>query len=371
MKHFLSKLSKRDLSEKIVLVRVDFNITQKNVTQSLRFTRALETIHFLKKNNAKIVVVSHRGRPLPSEQKSKKAKKEHSLEIFKAPLKEKIKTAVYFDASCHFSTIQRHINELKPKEILLLENIRLWKEEERNSASFAKKLASLANIYVNDAFAVSHRTHASVARIATYMPAYAGLTLEKEIKNLSIIKKTNIHPLVFIIGGVKATDKIEILSALSKKIDTVLVGGGVANTFFQALQIPIGASVYDKSALKLVECYVSNKKIILPDDVVIKNRAIVDIGEKAQKHFCSIIKKAKMIVWNGPLGYIEDKNGRQGTRAIVHAVFKSKAYAVIGGGETQELIGAQDDKKNIFISTGGGALLAYLSGKKMPGIDVL
>jgi len=289
---------------------------------------------------------------------------------------------------------------MKPGEIVLLENLRFYLGEEKNSKSFAKKLASYADIFVNDAFSVCHRRHASVVAITEYLPSYVGLLLEKEINNLNKILKPK-HPAVAVLGGAKISTKIGVIKNLLKNFDKVLIGGAIANNFIKAAGYEVGRSLVDENCKLNLEKYNFNK-LILPVDVVVETRKqknrktkkqikkvkikdvdelgkgemILDIGSETIEMFQKEIKKAKTIVWNGPMGFFENKEFARGTDEITEAIFKNKkAQVVIGGGETISALGIINQeskiKNNVFISTGGGAMLKFLEGETLPGIKSL
>jgi 3-phosphoglycerate kinase len=278
---------------------------------------------------------------------------------------------------------------MKERDIVLLENIRYNKEEEKNDDKFAKELASLGDIYVNNAFAVSHRKHASLVAIRKYLPAYCGILLQKEIENLYKILKPQ-SPFLAVVGGAKMATKVALINNLAKKTkDTkILLGGAVANVFLLARGYEVGKSLVNKEYLKVAKKF-SPKNIIMPLDAVVKNfkskkisvknirdigkgDIILDIGPETIKLYSNIIRKAKTIIWNGPLGYFEDKRFKNGTMAIailIAARSTHKAFTVIGGGETVEAVEATEMKDHInWISTGGGAMLSFLGNKKMPGL---
>jgi len=387
---FLSNLKKKELAGKTCLLRIDLNIKDSELKSSglqnnLRIQAVLPTINFLIKNGAKVVLLSHCGRPELGKWKMENGKwKAYTLKpfvrIFSKLLKTKIKfidifTSMY--ASKDFYKV-REIIKSSNNKVFLLENLRFFKGEEKNDAKFAKDLAKLGDIYINDAFAVSHRANASVEAITKFIPSYAGLLLEKEINNLNEILRftqdDNKHPFVVILGGIKISDKIGLINSFMKKADYFLIGGGIANNFLKAQGLPIGDSVYEDSKIEYAKKLLNNKKIILPVDYVIENRKILDIGPNTVNFYVDIIKKAKIIIWNGPMGHAEDKRFQKASDCIKNAILKSKAFAVAGGGETATLFNdlrlAISDKQ-LFISTGGGAMLEYLAGKKLPGIKAL
>lgn len=370
--NFLSDLGKKDLNGKICLVRVDFNLKGNEINKNnLRIQAVLPTIKFLLKNNANVLLLSHRGRPEKYQVSGIKYRKKLSLKpvavILEKLLNQKIK---FISATICSSKQKEHFLNSKDR-IFLLENLRFSSGEEKNEKKFAKQLASLGDIYINDAFAVSHRANASVEAITKFLPSYAGLLLEKEIKNLDKVMDNPGRPLVLILGGAKISDKIGLIENFKNKVDYILVGGGIANNFLKAQNLPIGDSIYEKKKIKYAKGLLKNKKIILPADYLVENRKILDVGSETTKIYSQIIKKSKTIIWNGPLGYIEDKKFRKSSETIADTIMISQAFAVIGGGETAALFMAKRLPGNIFISTGGGAMLEYLAGKNLPGIKAL
>ncbi len=402
---YLSSLKTKNLSGKICLLRADFNIenaelSEKNIHP--RIAAVLPAINFLTKKGAKVVILSHRGRPDTTSFKFQTS--DFTLKPFAKILSKLLKEPVGF---VEFSKINNLTNLTKfnfvrfvrfKKDVFLLENLRFNPGEEKNDKKFAKRLAILGDFYVNEAFGVSHRKNASVEAITKFLPSYAGFSLESEIKNLS--KAINPRkPLIIVLGGIKIADKIGLIKNFWNKADGFLIGGGIANTFFAAQKMPMGNSVYEKEKLIFCKKLLKSPKIILPVDVIIKNDSILDIGVKTRKNYAEIIKKAKTIIWNGPMGYIEDKKFKKGSEAILKAILESKAFSVIGGGETVALLRAQNSKfkiprsrtsnkflrnytgqasslrgrqnSKLFISTGGGAMLEFLAGKKLPGLSAL
>ena len=364
-------------------MRIDLNIKDTELNENnLRVQAVLPTIKFLLKNGAKVVLFSHRGRPgkVKSKMENVKWNQEFTLKPFAKIFEKLLGQPVEF---ANFGAT------VKDSDVILAENLRFLKGEEENSEKLGKQLAMLGDIYINDAFAVSHRANASVAAITKFIPSYAGLLLEKEINNLGKVrgttrngrgltrKENGKHPFVVILGGEKISDKIGLINNFINKADYFLLGGGIAINFFMAQGLPIGDSICDPNAdLRGIKRGLArNKNIILPIDVAIDKRRILDIGPGAVKEFSAIIKKAKTIIWNGPMGLIEDKKFRKGSDGIVREILNSKAFTVVGGGETAGLFNGklkmEKGKKNIFISTGGGAMLEYLSGKKLPGLEAL
>jgi 3-phosphoglycerate kinase len=353
-------LEKIQFKRKQVLVRCDFNVSiseNGKIGNDFRIQQAIPTIKYLVKNRAKIILLSHLGRPKPwlSQGNSKlqitnSNLKQYSLKPIAKRLEKLLKRRVFFTDDCIGEKVEKEIEKLKPGKIILLENLRFYKEEEENDRSFAKKLANLADIYINDAFSASHRAHSSIVGIAKFLPSAAGLLLEKEVRILEKIIKNPKLPLVAIFGGregnFKAIDKI------SKKADFVLINWLVEKNI-------------QEKEIKLKH----PEKIIKPIDFTEGN---FDIGEKTTCLFKEKIFQAKTIFWSGPLGQIEKKEFSKGTKEIAKAIIKSKAFSVVGGGETIEFINRLGlIKKFSHISTGGSAMLEFLAGEKLPGIEVL
>jgi phosphoglycerate kinase len=358
---------------KTALVRIDLNIEAGQERNSLRIEAVLETLRFLLRNKIKVVLLSHRGRPSKFNQK-------YSLKSFARLIGQKIKTPVsfipYFTLKRYFlasrtNDLKEFINRSKTK-IFLLENLRFWPEEEKNSSQFARKLAFLGDFYINEAFPASHRKNASVSAITRFLPAFGGFNLEAEIKNLTDATKRYRKPLTIILGGAKIKDKLGVIRYFFNKADCVLLGGGPANTFFAAQKLPLGHSLYERE-------YLNSSKIFLPVDLKVADKKILDIGPETIKKYSAIIERSKTIIWNGPMGLFENRKFAEGTMGIWQAIFKNKrAKIIVGGGETvasAKLISNFEFRisnlRNVFISTGGGAMLDYLSGKRLPGIEAL
>ena len=401
---FLNSLKNKNLTGKICLLRVDFNITdadlrryQRGLTRRipLRIESILPTIKFLTKRGAKVVILSHRGRPRSRINADKNADlRGYTLKPFAKIISQSLKKPVHFIDFKKGFNLSKISETIARGSIFLLENLRFFPGEDKNDQEFAKSLAFLGTFYINDAFAFSHRPAASMAGIPKFLPSYAGLLLEKEIKNLSRVMKKPKKPLVIILGGAKIADKIGLIENFKNKADCFLIGGAIANTFLAAQGFPVNNSLYDKKATLAARKLLKTGKIILPLDTAVFKRQILDIGVKTIEKYSKIIKNAKTIIWNGPMGYIEDKRFRKGSLAILEAILKSRAFSAIGGGETVAVfqtatrgtmrIYTQNyaEKFNvsqrqvrasprIFISTGGGAMLEFLAGKKMPGIEAL
>jgi len=317
--------------------------------------------------------MSHRGRPVPTGDAAS-ANGDNSVSLFGnvAPLERAIGAPVTPIKHFHFDRIREMLRAAPAKSVYLMENVRLLKGEETNSPRLAKTLASLGTIYVNDAFAAAHRTHASVVGITRYLPSYAGLLMERECAALRDILRNVAHPFVVIIGGVKAWDKMPVIRRLMPRADAFLFGGSVANTILKAAGTGIGDSVYDPEFIALGTQLAKNKKVVLLRDWLWDKNKILDIGPQTIGEFVARIKKAKTVLWNGPLGQVEDTRYAAGSVAVAEAVAKSRALSVVGGGETTQLIRSLNLQKKIsLLSTGGGAMLEFLAGKKLPGVEAL
>ena len=391
----IKSIKNLSLKNKTVLLRVNFDVPIKNgkVVDDSRILAHLPTINFIIKASAKLILISHLGRPNGVD-------KNYSLEPAYLYLKKRIKDLEFFKDKFDFELK----NKIRDKKLVFLENLRFNQGEEKNDNSFARFLASLADIYINDAFSVCHRAHASVAAITKYVPSYAGLLLEKEIKNLSEILTQPQKPFIVLMGGAKISTKLPVLKTLAKKVDKILIGGALANDLLKAEGYEIGQSLSEEKATKITT--LPKEKIVLPIDVVItthnkqpttnnlqrttiknlkigelnnlknKDFKILDIGEETVKLFAEYIKSAKIIVWNGPMGLFEEKPFDQGTIKLFKEILKNKkAKIVFGGGDTVASLNLKfktlNLKSNVFVSTSGGAMLEFLSGKILPGLKPL
>jgi phosphoglycerate kinase len=389
----VKRIQDADVKGKKVLVRVDYNVPLKDgkVADDERIVASLETIEFLLKNGAAVILCSHLGRP------EGKVAPEFSLKPIAGVLKNLSKKSVQFVPDCVRNERNEAIRVLNPKEILLLENLRFLPEEETNDDYFAKSLVEEIDLYVNDAFSASHRAHASIVGIAKLVPAYAGMQLQKEVDNLSKLLENPERPFAFISGGAKISDKIGVLENLLDKIDIMMIGGGMANTFLCARGFEIGCSFSEKDQITKANEIVNeaDKKgvaVFLPEDAVVTkgskfnekskaeekdiedvqdNEAIADIGSNTVKDFTDIIKDAKTIFWNGPVGVAEYDQFASGTKDIAKAVAEAKAFTVIGGGDTIAAIDPKLKDKFSFVSMAGGASMEFLEGKSLPGLEVL
>lgn len=382
-----------DVASKKVLVRVDFNVPLNDkgeITDDTRITASLPTIQYLLEQKAAVILMAHLGRP------KGQVKPELSLAPVAKHLGKLLGKKILFAPDCVGEAAQAAASKLKPGHILLLENLRFHKEEEKNDMEFAEKLASLADLYVNDGFGVSHRAHASVEGVTHFLPAAAGFLLEKEIQYVGQAVTNPLHPFVAIIGGAKVSDKIGVISNLLDKVDTLLIGGGMANTFLAAQGYKMGKSLVEEDKLDLAKELLAKAKknkvnMLLPTDLVMAaafapdaehvtekvknlNQAYMalDIGAETSKAYAEALADAKMIVWNGPMGVFEMDAFCKGTEAVAKAVAKSRATSIVGGGDSVAAIEKLGLAKRItHISTGGGASLEYLEGKVLPGVAAL
>lgn len=352
----ITQLKHKNLLGKKVLVRVDFNVPIKagKVADGFRIEQSWPTIEYLLKNGARVILVSHLG------DDGKK-----SL----APVARYLGKFVGTKLVKKFNDPKFNIY-LAAGQVVLLENIRQFEGEKKNDPDFAKKLASLADIYVNDAFSVSHRAHASVSVITKYLPSYAGLLFAKELKNLSLALKPR-KPFTVILGGIKFQTKIPLIKKFLKTADQIFIGGALANSFMKAMGYDIGSSVAD-SDVSYIKPFLKSKKILLPTDTVKnKKNQIVDIGPKSLEQIKQITKGAKLILWNGPMGWFE-QGAKKGTLETAKIVAGAKGFSVVGGGDTLSAIAELKLNKKInFISTAGGAMLDFLATGTLPGIKAL
>lgn len=382
----------KNLKGKRVLVRVDFNVPLKNnkVVEDSRIRASLLTINFLRKKGAKVILVTHLGRPEGKVDEAYSLKPVAKiLPKLLTGLKEKrvaVKLLNFDDST------KTEIEKMKDGDVAMLENIRFFKGEERNDEKFAKKLASLADIFVLDGFAVAHREAASVSGVQAFLPSYAGFLLEKEVTALDSLMKKNASPFLAVIGGAKIETKLPVIKNLLKIADHVLVGGAIINVYYKAKGYTVGDSLLDKGFEKIAVSLFAKKKIIVPVDVMVgtkdgdtlrvvnilkkpheicrKGESILDIGPATAALYAHMIEHAKTLVWNGAMGYFENRSYALGTYTVADAFAQNtKAYSLIGGGETVEAVNNLGLLNKIrFVSTGGGAMLEYLGGAKLPGL---
>ncbi len=386
-----------NLAGKKVFLRADFNVPLRKgeFQDDYKIAAALPTIRYLLRYKCKIIIATHLGKPERITNYELRIKN-YSVRPIAKRLAKLLGRKVEFVNDCLGVKVETKALKMKGGEILFLENLRFYKEEEKNDSNFAKSLAGLADIYVNDAFAACHRNHASVSAIKKYLPSYAGLLVEKEIVNLEKAIKPR-KPLVVVIGGVKISTKLPLIKKIFRKAKSILAGGALANIFLAAHGYEVGKSLAPKeeiTALKKESLFSkksNQKKILLPIDVVVsdkmdgsgkvmvkkavqvsKNEIILDIGPETIKFFSQNIKEARTIIWNGPMGKFEAEHFKHGTLAIARLIAsrsRGSAFGVAGGGETAEALKMSHMIDYVdWVSTGGGAMLAFLAGEKMPGL---
>ena len=384
----------KDLNQKIVLLRLDLNVPIKQgiITDETRIDKILSTIQFLLMENSKILIVSHVGRPKGN------INKDLSLKPICENLEKKIQRKIQFVSDDIFKLKRKDFFKDPDNQIVFLENIRFYREEENNDLNFSKHLASFADLFVNDAFSCSHRAHASVCKVAEFLPSYAGLQLETEVNALKKVTTEIKKPITCIIGGSKISTKIGIIKNLIPKFNNIIIVGGMANNILNFNGNKIGKSIKEDNCEKIInEIFDTSKKysclITYPEDVMVGKHMedkskkkelneitdddlILDIGPKTIKKIKDIIEKSKTVLWNGPAGYFENPNFANGSYEIAKTIVKmnkSKSiYSVVGGGDTVAVLNQINAIKNFnFVSTAGGAFLEYLEGKELPGIKAL
>lgn len=382
-----------DVEGKRVFVRVDYNVpinAELKIVDDTRITATLPTINYLIEHNAKIILCSHLGRP------NGQVEPKMSLRPVLARLSQLLNKPVSFAEDILDKSTAEMVDKMQNGDVLMLENIRFYKQEEENDEDFAKTLASLADIYVLEAFATAHRKHASTFGVAKLLPAVCGFLVEHELEIFDKVLNNPDHPFVAILGGAKVADKLPVIENLLDKVDTVLIGGGMAYTFIKAIGGNIGMSIIDNTKIDLAKEILDkakekNVKIMLPIDnlcakefsedaetklfssgFIADDYQGMDIGPKTIKIYKAVIKKAKTIVWNGPVGVYEYEKFKRGTNKIAKYVAKSKAVSVIGGGDSIAAIQSLGVAKKVtHMSTGGGASLMLLQGKKLPCIELI
>jgi phosphoglycerate kinase len=392
----MNKMTVRDIdvAGKRVLVRVDFNvpvdIKTGEITDDSRIRASLPTIKYLLEHKASVILMSHFGRP--------KGKVVNDMRL--APVAKRLSRLlgqpVSTTVDCIGPEVAKAVKAMKPGDVLLLENLRFHAEEEAGDAGFARALASLGDFYVNDAFGTSHRAHASISGIAAYLPAVAGFLLEKEINTLGGLIEKPAHPFTALFGGAKVSDKVVVLKNIMKKVDCLLIGGGMAATFLKAQSCNVGTSLVETESIGtaaglLKEAEKSGVRLLLPVDVVVADgltgefkaevvaidkippmKMIADIGPKTVQLFGQELKGSKTVFWNGPMGVNEIPQFAHGTQALAKAISGLKATTVVGGGSTAEVFDAMGlTDKVTFVSTGGGASLEFLGGDELPGVAAL
>ncbi len=382
-----------DVQGKKVLVRVDFNVPlndQKEITDDTRMVAAMPTIKYLLENRAKVILCSHLGRPKGV------ANPDFSLSHIVDHLEKLSGVKVIFAKDCIGPEAEKAVDAMEEGQIVLLENLRFHKEETANDPEFSKTLASLADVYVNDAFGTAHRAHASTAGVAKYLPAVAGFLIQKELDFLGKALEDPERPFIAILGGAKVADKIGVIDNLMKIVDCLIIGGGMAHTFVAAQGFGIGKSLFDPDTLETAKRIIADAKrkgikILFPVDFVVAdafsadakttivpvesipdNMMALDIGPSSRMLFATELKRAKTILWNGPMGVFELAPFAAGTKAIAQALSEAQGVTIIGGGDSAAAVkklGFAD--KMTHISTGGGASLEFMEGKELPGIAAL
>lgn len=377
-----------DLQGKRVLMRADYNVPmdkEGNITEYMRIEESIPTLKYILDAGASLIILTHLGRP-----KGQRVPTMSVKPIVKA-LENYLDREVLFGEDVYAPETKELCDGLKPGQVVLMENIRFYPEEEANDPDFAKVLASFGDVFVNEAFSVDHRAHASTVGVTQYLPAYMGLLLEKEIAALNKVLQNPVHPLMAIIGGAKISDKIKILAKLLPIVDKLFIGGGMANTFLAAKGYNMEKSLVEEDKIAMAKEILEGEyagKLVLPVDVVaasdfandaeFKNVKLdgipqgwqgLDIGPKTIELFEKELAPARTILWNGPMGVFEMPNFALGTKAVAKAVAESSAYSVIGGGDSSAAIKSVGMEDGIdHISTGGGASLKFLEGKELPGI---
>jgi len=379
-----------DVQGKKVLVRVDFNVPlddQQNITDDRRIVSALPTIRYLLNHGAAVILMSHLGRPKGQVQP------EYSLGPVATRLSELLAQPVRMVPDCVGPDVQAAVAAMNPGDVVLLENLRFHNEETKNEPEFARQLASLADLYVNDAFGTAHRAHASTEGVTHYLPAAAGFLMEKELDFLGKAVESPRHPFVAILGGAKISDKIGVIDNLLGKVDKLIIGGGMANTFLKAQGYAVADSLVEDDSLESARMLLKQgqNKLILPVDVVVADGfandaqkqvvkidavpagwRILDIGPDTVKLFSDLLTTAKTVVWNGPMGVFEFPEFARGTFALAHTLANIQAVTIIGGGDSAAAIEQAGLADRItHISTGGGASLEFLEGKTLPGVAAL
>jgi 3-phosphoglycerate kinase len=383
-----------EVSGKKVIVRCDFNVPLKEgvISDDIRITSAMPTINYLIEGGAKVILMSHLGRP------EGEANMKYTLKPVADRISQLLGKEILFASAPEVvnDEVKKAAAALEDGEVMLLENVRFRKEETKNGADFSKELAQLAEIFVNDAFGTAHRAHSSTAGVADYLPAVSGFLIEKEVKFLGSAVENPERPFVAIMGGAKVGDKILVIENLLKKVDTLIIGGGMAYTFFKAQGFEIGTSILDADNIELAtellqKAQAAGVKILLPVDIkaakafdndaetsyVEKDKMPedmmgLDIGPKTMELFAEEISKAKTIIWNGPVGVFEMSNFAAGTIAVAKALAENTGVTIIGGGDSAAAVEQFElADKMTHISTGGGASLEFLEGKALPGIACL
>ncbi len=392
----MDKLTVRDIDikGKRVLLRTDFNVPIDEKTGKImddsRITASMPTIQFLINRQAKVILCSHLGRP------TGKPDKKFSLEPVAKRLSGMLAKPVRFLNDCIGPEVEKAVNAMKSGDVILLENVRFHAEEEKGDDKFARALASFADVYVDDAFGTAHRNHVSIVGVTKYLPAVAGLLLEKELTTLGGLLKEPAHPFGVLLGGAKVSDKVALMENIMDKVDFMLIGGGMAATFLKAQGYEIGQSLFEPESLTVAANLISRTqgngvRLVLPVDVAVtdvvsekgmrqevpvenvsKDRKIVDIGPRTIDTFRAFLERCHVVFWNGPMGVYEIPQFAGGTEFMARLLADLNAKTIIGGGSTAEIvINMGLAAKMTFVSTGGGASMSYLGGEKLPGVEAL
>lgn len=371
----MNSLREAPVANKRVLLRVDFNVPLEDnkIADNFRMRKSLPTIEYLLRNRAKVIIITHLGKP----------EGQIIPQLSTIPLAQELakllKRKVYATDHVIHQMIPEKIKQMRFGEVLVLGNLRWHPEEELDSEVFARDLASYGDVYINDAFGVSHRAHASVDAITKFLPSYAGYLLEAEVTTLSLLLRDPVKPFVLVMGGAKVKDKTGLIENLAERVDKLLIGGAIGNTFLAASGQNVSESLYELEMIDKCQAIIERfgQKIILPEDSIkdeLPNGkfSIRDIGPKTIDKFKAEISKANTVFWNGNLGYSEQKPFDEGTKSVAEAIIQNRGTTVISGGDT---VGYLDSNNLIpginFVSTGGGATLEFLAGVKMPGIEAL
>jgi phosphoglycerate kinase len=382
-----------DVAGKKVLVRVDFNVPldpqSGAITDDTRIRSSLPTIRYLQDNKAKVILCSHLGRPKNKEQGA-------SLAPVAQRLSQLVGREVKMATDCIGPEVEKMVSVLNGGEILMLENLRFHPEEEKNDPAFAKALARLAEVFVNDAFGTAHRSHASTVGVTQYLPSVAGFLIEKELETMDKALNNPDRPFTALIGGAKISDKIGVLENILDKVDSLLIAGGMGSTFLKSLKYEVGQSLVEEEKIGLAQKLIDTAAekgvhLLLPSDVVVANKFaaeakfrtvsikdvpqgwyVMDIGPKTIKQFAAKLRKSRTVVWNGPVGVFEFPPFRTGTQAIAEVLASMSATTIVGGGSTAEVVQEMGlVHKLTYVSTGGGASLKFLEGKPLPGVEAL
>ncbi len=384
MQYNLKKMEEADLNKQTVLVRVDFNvaISNKKIMNTKRIDSTIPTINYLESKNCRIILVSHLGRPRGVDMNL-------SLQPVRDYLSEKLNKEVYFIKN--IESINETVNRMNYGDVAIMENIRFYNEETKNSEKFSKMLASSASVFVSDAFGTLHRAHSSTVGVSQYLPSYAGLLVEKEVCEISKLLDNPSHPYTVALGGAKVSDKIKLIQNLSKNTDRFVIGGAMANSFIRAMGFETGKSLVDSVGLAKQLLDSMDNKLILPVDVIVCNESMdretirnakiddikinetaMDIGNETTAMFRDLIKESRTVIFNGPMGYVENESFENGTKAVMDAIGSVNGVRVAGGGDTLSAIEKfHMENRFSYISTGGGAFLELLEGSELPGLKVL